>query len=96
MSTSDFSSEQESNQEAALSPSATGTEQRVKESLETLTPIRAHPGRTERVWAAVQRYVFARSPNSEPRSGRYDVADTDYLECLYPRPGAGPGDRRAH
>src|SRR5258708_35655660 len=41
MSTSNFSSEQESNQEAALSSSATGTEQRVKESLETLTPIRA-------------------------------------------------------
>jgi DHA1 family bicyclomycin/chloramphenicol resistance-like MFS transporter len=41
MSTSDFSSEQESNQEAALSPSATGTEQRLKESLETSTPIRA-------------------------------------------------------
>ena len=36
MSTSDFSSQQESNQEAALSPSATGTEQRVKESLEML------------------------------------------------------------
>ena len=41
MSISDFSSQQESNQEAALSPSATGTEQRVKESLETSTPIQA-------------------------------------------------------
>jgi DHA1 family bicyclomycin/chloramphenicol resistance-like MFS transporter len=41
MPTSNFSSEQESNQEAALSPSVAETERSVKESLETSTPIRA-------------------------------------------------------